>query len=78
MCPLCDEARDLILEVARDVPLDLEDFDITSDIEVYERYKWKIPVVAINGEEKLVSIIKEAPLREALRFAARSQNPGHR
>lgn len=67
MCPLCDEAKDLILEVARDIPVDLEEFDITSDVEVYERYKWKIPVVAIDGEEALASIIKEAAFRAALR-----------
>ena len=72
MCPLCDEAKDLILDVARDIPLDLEEFDITSDLEVYERYKWKIPVVAIEGQEALVSIIKETLLREALKRFARS------
>ncbi len=65
-CLLCDEVRDLIIDLSRIRPLDLVEFDITSDLEAYDRYKWAIPVVAVNGVERLSAPITERDLIRVL------------
>lgn len=65
-CCLCDKAKEIVEKVARDYPLQVEVFDITTDPEIFEKYRYVIPVVAINGEEKFVSKVSELWLRRAL------------
>lgn len=61
-CLLCDEVRDILIDLSRKWPVQLEEFDITSDIEVYEKYKWAVPVVALDGVERLSAPITETDL----------------
>lgn len=65
-CTLCHKARQIIEKVARDYPLVLEEFDITSDPAIYEQYRYCIPVVHIDGREAFVSKVSELWLRRAL------------
>lgn len=65
-CSLCEKAKEIIRKVARDIPLDYEEFDITKDQAIYEKYKWFIPVLAIDGKEQFVSKVSEVWLRRAL------------
>ena len=51
-CHLCDEARALLLEIREQHPFTLVERDIESDDELFLRYLERIPVVAIDGEER--------------------------
>jgi glutaredoxin len=47
-CHLCDEARDMLDEIALSIPYDLTEIDIRKDMELFERYRYRIPVITIN------------------------------
>jgi len=51
-CHLCDEARAVILEVRDRVPFAFEEVDIETDDELVRDYGVRIPVVAIDGQER--------------------------
>jgi hypothetical protein len=51
-CHLCDEARALLLEIRARHPFTLTERDIESDDDLFRRYLERIPVVAIDGEER--------------------------
>jgi len=65
-CGLCDEAKEIIEQVIADMPAELRMTDIESDPELFERYKEKIPVVLINGEESFVYKVHPITLRKKL------------
>jgi hypothetical protein len=65
-CTLCDYVKDRIETVSKDYPIELTLFDITTDDEIFEKYKWVIPVVHIDGEEVFVSKMAELWLRREL------------
>jgi glutaredoxin len=66
-CSLCDKAKLLVERVARDVPLEVEEVDITQDPELYDRYRYAIPVIALDGREVMAGKVTEFWLRKALR-----------
>lgn len=47
-CHLCDEARDMLDEIASNIPYELTEIDIRKDMELFERYRYRIPVIMIN------------------------------
>jgi len=51
-CTLCDKVKDVLVEVKEDEPHSLYAIDITDDehVEWFNRYKYDIPVLHINGE----------------------------
>ncbi|MDA8234632.1 MAG: glutaredoxin family protein [Clostridia bacterium] len=65
-CSLCDKAKAIVEKVAQDYPLEIEMFDITTDPVIFEKYKYQIPVIAINGEIKFISKVSEFWLRREL------------
>ena len=65
-CSLCDKARELVLRVQADIPFALREVDITGDPELFARYRYVIPVLAIDGKEAFVSKVSEFRLRKAL------------
>lgn len=50
-CPLCEKAKDTLLELKKDWNFTLEEYDIEESDELTERYGLMIPVVHIDGEE---------------------------
>jgi hypothetical protein len=50
-CCLCDEARTAIAAVAEEVPLRLEEIDVSLDPVLARRYGERVPVVCVDGEE---------------------------
>ncbi|HLL54740.1 MAG TPA: glutaredoxin family protein [Myxococcaceae bacterium] len=50
-CPLCDKAKAVLATVRERIPFDLEEVDIRSDPELFERYKFDIPVIHIEGQK---------------------------
>lgn len=65
-CCLCDEAKLIIDRVLDDYPAELKITDIESDDDLFERYKERIPVLKINGEEHFVFKVHEITLRKKL------------
>lgn len=52
-CHLCDDARACLDDVAADVPFTLDEVDIRRDDALFERYRYRIPVIVVDGEERL-------------------------
>ena len=48
-CHLCEQAEELLDEISRECPLAVEQIDITTDVDLFERYRYEIPVVAVEG-----------------------------
>jgi glutaredoxin len=65
-CCLCDDAKEIIEQVIAEFPVELKITDIESDPRLLERYKEKIPVVIINGEESFVFKVHRTTLRKKL------------
>ena len=66
-CSLCDKAKLLVERVAHDIPLEIDEVDITQDTELYDRYRYAIPVIALDGREVMAGKVTEFWLRKALR-----------
>jgi hypothetical protein len=52
-CHLCDEARDYLEELAASYAFTLDEIDIRRDEALFERYRYRIPVVTVDGVERL-------------------------
>jgi glutaredoxin len=50
-CHLCDEAKAAILSAGCSDRFTLEEVNIESDQDLLNKYKYDIPVIAIDGEE---------------------------
>jgi hypothetical protein len=65
-CHLCDDAADLLERLAQRIPIALTEVNILSDIDLYERYKHSIPVVALAGGPVLAAPIRADELERRL------------
>ena len=54
VCHLCDEAKEAILSAGCGDEFVLEEINIESDEELLRKYKYDIPVIAINGVESFI------------------------
>ncbi len=50
-CLLCHKAERELRELQREIPFELICKDITEDPELFERYRYDIPVVMLDGVE---------------------------
>ena len=65
-CHLCESARRVVERVRADVPFELEEVDITGDAELEARYRERIPVVCVDGEEAFTYFVHPDGLRRRL------------
>lgn len=49
-CHLCEEARDMLDDVAALTPYELTEIDIRKDPDIFEKYRYRIPVIIIDQE----------------------------
>ena len=68
-CPLCDEAREAVLKARARFEFTLEEVDIESDPALHERYRYLIPVLAVNGREVFYGKVSVHRLLEVLKGA---------
>jgi glutaredoxin len=61
-CHLCEDAADLLERLAGRIPLQIVEVNILEDVGLFERYKYSIPVVAVEGGPTLAAPIREADL----------------
>jgi glutaredoxin len=62
-CHLCESARRVLERVRADVPFDLEEIDIGGVAELERRYRERLPVVVIDGEEAFTYFVHPDALR---------------
>jgi len=65
-CHLCDEAKAAILSAGCSDQFVLEEINIESDEDLLRKYKYDIPVVAINGVETFIHRVDPHEFRSAL------------
>jgi glutaredoxin len=65
-CHLCESARRVLAQVGADVPFELEEVDITDDEELERRYRERIPVVLVDGQEAFTYFVHPDGLRRRL------------
>lgn len=63
-CHLCDEARALLEDLAAEYPVDLHEVDIRRDATLFERYRYRIPVISVDGQERLEGRIEASDVRD--------------
>jgi len=66
-CPLCDEAKEVLLRVQRRIPFELREVDITKDPALYKEYRYDIPVVWVNGRKAFKHHLEERTVEQRLR-----------
>lgn len=65
-CHLCDDARAVLERVRATRPFRLREIDIESDDALLAAYLERIPVVAVDGEERFELFVDEEALRRTL------------
>jgi Glutaredoxin-like domain (DUF836) len=71
-CHLCDEARQVILRVRRRAVFSFDEIDIETDDDLVREYGIRIPVVAVDGEERFEIAVDAAELERLVRIGSRS------
>ena len=65
-CHLCDDARAALERVRAERPFALAEVDIERDDALFKRYLERIPVVAVDGEERFELFVEDEALRRTL------------
>ena len=63
-CPLCEEAIELLDDVRQDVDFELETVNIYQSQELFDRYRYRVPVLRVGDRDVLeLRFTREALLR---------------
>lgn len=65
-CSLCDKAAAILERLRGEFDYRIEHVDITDDAELFARYRYRIPVVTLDGREIAEGIVTTPVLRAAL------------
>ena len=65
-CSLCDKATAVLERLRAEFEYRIEHIDITKDPDLFARYRYRIPVVEVNGREIVSGIVMTPALRSAL------------
>ena len=52
-CPLCEEAEELLEAAAEHVALEVEKIDIYRDEALFQRYRYRVPVIRLGDLDVL-------------------------
>lgn len=61
-CHLCEEVEGWLIEAG----LSWQPVDITADAALFERYRYRIPVIGVDGREMLCAPFTRADVRRVL------------
>ncbi len=64
-CHLCEEARDMLEDIAALTTYVLTEIDIRSNPAFFEKYRYRIPVILINNETLIEGRIEFRDLAKA-------------
>jgi len=65
-CHLCDDAAELLERLAQRIPIAITEVNILGDLDLYERYKHNIPVIALADGRTLAAPIRADALERLL------------
>jgi len=65
-CHLCDDAADLLAQLAQRISIAIVEVNILDDIDLYERYKHSIPVITLAAGQTLAAPIRADELERLL------------
>jgi glutaredoxin len=63
-CHLCDVARSHLEELAATHEIIIDEIDIRRDTYLFERYRYRIPVIVVDGTERLEGRIEASQIYE--------------
>ena len=64
-CHLCEEARDMLEDIAALTTYELTEIDIRSNPTIFEKYRYRIPVILINNDSLFEGRIEFRDLTKA-------------
>lgn len=67
-CRLCDIAKETLLKVQQELPFLLNEIDIEKDKTAFEKYKYLIPVIKIDGEKAFNYKVDENEFKKILKL----------
>ena len=67
-CHLCDDARAYLDDLASTTEFHLDEIDIRRDPDLFERYRYRIPVITVDGVERLEGRISAEDVPTLLSF----------
>ena len=67
-CHLCEEARDVLEDIAALTTYELREIDIRGNPAIFEQYRYRIPVIIINGETTIEGRIEFRDLAKAFQL----------
>jgi glutaredoxin len=65
-CSLCDEVRLFLNRLKKDFPMEIKEVNILDDPDLYERYKYEIPVLLFPDKFQVSGRIDQKQLKEKL------------
>ena len=65
-CPLCDEAKESLELLAAQLPIQIEEIDITANLGLFTKYKELIPMLELEGERLFIHRIHVKTLKRKL------------
>ncbi len=68
-CHLCEQAREMLDNIAAEIDYELTEIDIRSDPALFEQYRYRIPVIIINTTyvvEGRIEYSQEPDLRKGM------------
>src|ERR1035437_2601536 len=68
-CHLCERVEELLEQITRECPIDLDEIDIPTDPDLFDRYRYESPVVAVEGGGSVAGRISLEDLRRVLRLS---------
>jgi len=71
-CHLCDDARAAVAAALADRPVELREVDVSLDPSLERAYGERIPVVAVDGEERFQYFVEVGALARLLDGLERS------
>lgn len=64
-CHLCEETRDMLDDIAAQTEYELTEIDIRSNPEIFEEYRYRIPVIIIDEKTVIEGRIEFRDLAHA-------------
>ncbi|WP_246589465.1 glutaredoxin family protein [Desertibacillus haloalkaliphilus] len=65
-CSLCDKGLAVLVEINKEIPLEITEVDIYKDDTLLEKYQIMIPVVSVDGEDIDYGILSKEKIRKRL------------
>jgi glutaredoxin len=67
-CHLCEQAREMLDDIAAEVDYELTEIDIRSDLALFEQYRYRIPVIIVNTTHVVEGRIEYSDLVRAFQL----------